>query len=72
VLPQLTPATGLGERAVAAYSARAGIDVETFLKERSPLLTAQRVGEAILELATSPAPPRAASMLTAAGLTPAP
>jgi len=72
VLPRLTPATELGERAVAAYAARAGLDVETFVKEHSPVLTAERVGEAILELATDPAPPRAASMLTAAGLTPAP
>jgi NAD(P)-dependent dehydrogenase (short-subunit alcohol dehydrogenase family) len=72
VLPQLTPATGLGGRAVAAYAARAGVDVETYLKERSPLLTAERVGEAVLELATSAEPPRAASMLTAAGLIPAP
>ena len=72
VLPQLTPATELGERAVAAYAARAGMDVETFLKERTPLLTAERVGEAVLELATSSTPPLAASMLTAAGLRPAP
>jgi NAD(P)-dependent dehydrogenase (short-subunit alcohol dehydrogenase family) len=72
VLPQLTPATGLGERAVAAYAARAGVDVETFLKERGPLLTAERVGEAVLELATAAEPPRAASMLSAAGLAPAP
>ena len=36
VLPQLTPATGLGAMAVAAYAARSGLDVPAFLAQRGP------------------------------------
>jgi NAD(P)-dependent dehydrogenase (short-subunit alcohol dehydrogenase family) len=72
VLPQLTPTTELGARAVAAYAARAGVDVETFLKERGPSLTPEQVGEAVLGLATASGPPPAASLLSAAGLAPLP
>jgi hypothetical protein len=70
-LPALTPETELGARAVAAYADRAGLDVETFLKERGPVLTPKHVGDAVLDLATGAEPYRAASMLTASGLTPA-
>lgn len=70
VLPQLTPATGLGAHAVAAYAARAGVDVETFLKERGPSLNVEQVGEAVLDLATRAEPLPTASLLTAAGLAP--
>jgi NAD(P)-dependent dehydrogenase (short-subunit alcohol dehydrogenase family) len=72
VLPTLTPETELGSRAVAAYADRAGMDVETFLKERGPVLTPKHVGDAVLGLATGAEPYRAASMLTASGLTPLP
>ncbi len=50
VLPQLTPATGLGAAAVAAYAARAGMDVEAFLKDRGPALTPEQAGAAITAL----------------------
>ncbi|HEV3172618.1 MAG TPA: SDR family oxidoreductase [Actinocrinis sp.] len=70
VLPALTPETQLGARAVAAYANRAGVDVETFLKERGPILTPKHVGEAVLGLATGAEPYHPASMLTASGLTP--
>lgn len=50
VLPALTPVTELGSGAVAAYAAREGVDVPAFLQGRGPVLTAARVGDAILEL----------------------
>lgn len=55
VLPQLTPATGLGAAAVAAYAARSGLDVPDFLAQRGPALTAEQVGEAVAKLAAGPA-----------------
>ena len=42
VLPQLTPATALGAAAVAAYAAREGLDVATYLNHAGPVLTARR------------------------------
>jgi hypothetical protein len=52
VLPQLTPATDLGARAVAAYAERQGVDIDTFVKSRGPTLTPEQVGQSILEIAT--------------------
>jgi NAD(P)-dependent dehydrogenase (short-subunit alcohol dehydrogenase family) len=70
VLPQLTPATGLGAAAVAAYAARAGMDVATFLESRGPALTAERAGAEITALATDDGYDKPAYLLTAAGLAP--
>jgi NAD(P)-dependent dehydrogenase (short-subunit alcohol dehydrogenase family) len=76
LLPQLTPATGLGASAVAAYAARSGLDVPAFLAQRGPSLTAEQVGEAVSALAagTADAPGglggAAAYLLTAAGPSP--
>jgi NAD(P)-dependent dehydrogenase (short-subunit alcohol dehydrogenase family) len=70
VLPQLTPATGLGAAAVAAYAARAGMDVETYLKERGPVLTPEQAGTAITTLIGDPGHDQRAYLLTAAGLRP--
>lgn len=75
VLPQLTPATGLGAAAVAAYAARSGLDVPDFLAQRGPALTAEQVGEAVCALAAGPGSPgglggAAAYLLTAAGPSP--
>ena len=70
VLPQLTPATGLGAAAVAAYAARAGMDVETYLKERDPVLTPEQAGTAITTLIGDPGHDQRAYLLTAAGLRP--
>jgi NAD(P)-dependent dehydrogenase (short-subunit alcohol dehydrogenase family) len=72
VLPQLTPATGLGEAAVAAYAAREGVDVATFLDKRGPALAPERVGEEITRLVTDPGHDQGAYLLSAAGLRPAP
>jgi NAD(P)-dependent dehydrogenase (short-subunit alcohol dehydrogenase family) len=70
VLPQLTPATGLGAAAVAAYAARAGMDVEAYLKDRGPALTPEQAGAAITALIGDPGHDQRAYLLTAAGLRP--
>jgi NAD(P)-dependent dehydrogenase (short-subunit alcohol dehydrogenase family) len=71
VLPQLTPATELGATAVAAYAARAGLDVATYLSQLGPTLTPETAGKAFVELATDPQL-AGSFMLTAGGLAPAP
>jgi NAD(P)-dependent dehydrogenase (short-subunit alcohol dehydrogenase family) len=70
VLPQLTATTGLGSAAVAAYAARQGVDVATFLEERGPALTPEQVGKSIVDLASDPGYGQDAYLLTAAGLSP--
>jgi NAD(P)-dependent dehydrogenase (short-subunit alcohol dehydrogenase family) len=70
VLPQLTAATALGATAVAAYAARAGMDVEAFLKDRGPALTPEQAGAAIAVLIGDPGHDQRAYLLTAAGLRP--
>ena len=70
VLPQLTPATDLGAPAVAAYAAWEGVDVDTFLKNRGPVLTPEQAGKSVAELATAGHSDHLAYMLSAAGLSP--
>ena len=70
VLPQLTPATGLGAAAVAAYAAREGMDVDAFLQTRGPALTPERAGEEIVSLAVDTGHDKGAYLLTAGGLAP--
>jgi NAD(P)-dependent dehydrogenase (short-subunit alcohol dehydrogenase family) len=70
VLPQLTPATSLGAAAVAAYAARAGMDVDAYLKDRGPALTPEQAGAAITALIGDPGHDQRAYLLTAAGLRP--
>jgi len=70
VLPQLTPATDLGAAAVAAYAARQGVDVATFLEGFGSTLTAEQVGKAIVDLVLDPGHDRAAYLLSASGLGP--
>jgi NAD(P)-dependent dehydrogenase (short-subunit alcohol dehydrogenase family) len=72
VLPDLTPETGLGQAAVAAYAARGGVDVDTFLASRPPVLTPEKAGQEITALITGPDHGDGAYLLGAAGLTPAP
>jgi NAD(P)-dependent dehydrogenase (short-subunit alcohol dehydrogenase family) len=69
VLPQLTPATGMGASAVAAYAARQGVDVATYAGNQGPALTPEQVGKAITDLVTGAAA-QGAYLLTAAGLRP--
>jgi NADP-dependent 3-hydroxy acid dehydrogenase YdfG len=68
VLPRLTPATELGAKAVAAYAGRQGVDVATFLQAGGPTLTAEQVGESVLEIAGGQHPDHGAYLLTTAGL----
>ncbi len=70
LLPKLTPATDLGSAAVAAYAARDGEDVATYLAKTGPALTAEQVGQSVLDLAADPGSDRDAYLLTPAGLTP--
>lgn len=69
LLPRLTPVTGLGTEAVAGYAARSGIDVETFLATQQPVLTADQVAKAVLELTTDPAS-SGEYLVSAAGIKP--
>jgi NAD(P)-dependent dehydrogenase (short-subunit alcohol dehydrogenase family) len=66
VLPQLTPETELGAAAVAAYAAREGMDVPSFLATRGPSLTPEQAGQAVLDLAAGTG--HGAYLLAAAGL----
>ncbi len=68
VLPQLTPATGLGAAAVAAYAARAGLDTAAYIRQLGPVLTPEQAGRSVLELATSDSPDPGAFLLTGSGL----
>ena len=68
VLPQLTPETELGAAAVAAYAARDGMDVPSFLAARGPSLTPDQAGAAVLDLAEADGDGSGAYLLAAAGL----
>ncbi|GII32372.1 SDR family oxidoreductase [Planotetraspora mira] len=50
----LTPATGLGSVAVAGYAARQGLDPDVFVEGLQPILTADQVAKAVVELAGDP------------------
>lgn len=54
LLPQLTPATGLGSVGVAGYAARQGVDQDTFVEGLQPILTPDQVGKAVLTIAADP------------------
>src|SRR5215207_9067609 len=54
LLPQLTPATGLGSVGVAGYAARQGVDPDTFVEGLQPILTPDQVGKAVVDVATDP------------------
>jgi NAD(P)-dependent dehydrogenase (short-subunit alcohol dehydrogenase family) len=71
VLPTLTPATDLGQAAVAAYAAREGLDVAAFLKRSGPALTPEQVGKTIVDLALGAGGDQDAYLLATGGLTPA-
>jgi len=52
VLPRLTPATSLGQPAVAGYAARAGISEAEFVRQIGKPVTPASAGDAFVELAT--------------------
>jgi NAD(P)-dependent dehydrogenase (short-subunit alcohol dehydrogenase family) len=54
LFPQLTPGTATGAAGVAGYAARQGVDVEDFVKGLQPILTPQRVAEAVVQVAADP------------------
>jgi NAD(P)-dependent dehydrogenase (short-subunit alcohol dehydrogenase family) len=54
VLPNLTPVGGVGDIGVTGYAARVGVDRETFIEGRQPILTLEQVGKAVVELAGNP------------------
>ena len=49
LLPQLTPATELGRHGVAAYAARSGTDVDTYMAGLDTVLTPDQVASAVLD-----------------------
>ncbi|WP_236796953.1 SDR family oxidoreductase [Amycolatopsis sp. GM8] len=51
LLPQLTPAAGVGAAGVAGYAAAQGVDPDTFTEGLQPILTPDQVAKAVLELA---------------------
>jgi NAD(P)-dependent dehydrogenase (short-subunit alcohol dehydrogenase family) len=68
VLPKLTAATGLGATFVDAYAAYSGIDRQTYLDRQGPALSAEQVGDAVVELTDPVATDAASYLLTADGL----
>lgn len=54
LLPQLTPAGGVGSAGVAGYAERQGVDQDTFVAGMQPILTAEQVAKAVLEIAADP------------------
>jgi len=70
VLPGLTPATDLGAAGVAAYAARAGLSVEAFEDQISPVLTPQHLANTIIDVATNGSFSADAYLLTATELRP--
>ena len=72
MLPQLSPATRLGEAGAAAYAARDGVAVATFLENLGPVLTPEQVGTDVVDLVGGTGRDADAYLLTAAGLNPVP
>lgn len=70
LLPRLTPVTDLGAKAAAAYAARQGLDVDTFVESSGPALTAEHVGNSVVAIATGDVRGHGAYLLAASGLTP--
>jgi NAD(P)-dependent dehydrogenase (short-subunit alcohol dehydrogenase family) len=68
VLPRLTPVTDLGAQAVAAYAERQGVDVDTFVRNAGPALSADQVGKSVLEIAGGDHGRHGGYLLTSSGL----
>ncbi len=69
VMPRMTPHGGVGLQGVRAYAARGGKTQEAYVQQMGELLTPERAGSAIVELATAdPSTIAAGYLLTAAGL----
>lgn len=67
LLPQLTPAGGVGEVGVSGYAARNGVDPDAFVEDMQPILTAEQVAKAVIDVAAD-ADSAAEYRLTSAGV----
>ncbi|MFI9152864.1 SDR family oxidoreductase [Streptomyces sp. NPDC053367] len=55
LLPNMTPAGGVGSAAIDGYAASQGVDRDTFVKNREqPVLTADRAARAVMEVVQDP------------------
>jgi NAD(P)-dependent dehydrogenase (short-subunit alcohol dehydrogenase family) len=54
LLPQLTPAAGVGAVGVSGYAARQGVERDTFIAGLQPILTPEQVAKAVVQLASDP------------------
>ena len=54
LIPMMTPATAVGSAGVAAYSARQGVDRDTFVANMQPVPTPDLVAKAVLDVAGDP------------------
>jgi NAD(P)-dependent dehydrogenase (short-subunit alcohol dehydrogenase family) len=54
LLPLMTPATAVGATGVAAYSARLGVDRDTFVANLQPIPTPDLVAKAVLDVVADP------------------
>jgi hypothetical protein len=68
VLPQLTPSTDLGAKAVAAYAERQGVSLDDFIDGLGPALVPELVGKSVLELVSAGHRGHGSYVLSAAGL----
>ena len=70
VLPQLTPATDLGAKAVAAYAERQGVDVDTFVRSSGPRSARSKSASRYWRSPAATPGDHGAYLLTSAGLSP--
>src|SRR4029453_4577683 len=68
LLPQLTPATGLGAVGVEAYADRQGGDAATFTRNIKPILTPEQMGAAVLEVVRESGTEHRELLVTGAGV----
>ena len=69
LLPKLTPLTGLGRPAVAAYAARSGLAEDAYLEQLGEPLTPEITGRAVVDVLRGEAEPEAVEyLLTSGGL----
>jgi NADP-dependent 3-hydroxy acid dehydrogenase YdfG len=54
LLPQMTPAGGVGAAGVAGYAARQGVEQAAFLDGMQPVLTAEQVAKTVVQVADDP------------------
>ncbi|GAA1252032.1 SDR family oxidoreductase [Pseudonocardia aurantiaca] len=57
LLPQLTPAGGVGSVGITGYAARQGVDRDTFIEGLQPILTTDQVAKAVLDVAADTGAP---------------